>query len=70
MSTVKLIKNKTDRAFRFDAVTEFLPGQTVAVSEETIKARPAIQELIKSGLFVVEGANKTPQVTEDEIVEE
>lgn len=70
MSTVKLIKNKTDRAFRFDAVTEFLPGQTVAVSEETIKARPAIQALIKNGLFEVEGADKTPQVTEDEIVEE
>ena len=70
MSTVKLIKNKTDRAFRFDAVTEFLPGQTVAVSEETIKARPAIQVLIKNGLFEVEGADKTPQATEDEIVEE
>lgn len=68
MSKVILIKNKTDRAFRFDAITEFLPGQTVAVSEETIKARPAIQELLKSGLFEDTGAHKKPQVTEDEEV--
>lgn len=70
MSEIKLIKNKTDRAFRFDAVTQFLPGETVAVSEETIKARPVIQELLKAGLFAIEGAHNTPQVTEDEVIEE
>ena len=69
--TVKLLENVTEHAFRFNAITVFNPGESVAVTEETIKAFPAIELLIKRGDLKVVGAQNEPKKEEaDEIVED
>lgn len=68
------IKNNTERAYRFNALVKFMPGEVTVISEEDYKALPSIELLIKRGdLELVDEAGKTSRKkkeAEDEVIED
>lgn len=63
------IKNVGDYAVRFSPILQFLPGETVTVSESTMKKIPAIGILIERGIFKNVTKKHAPK-TDEELVEE
>lgn len=60
------IKNVSETAYRFSSVLKFIPGETVVVSSDDLKAKPVIQLLIDNGkLKIVGGKNKPTEDIEE-----
>lgn len=60
------IKNISETAYRFSSVLKFIPGETVVVSSDDLKAKPVIQLLIDDGkLKIVDDKNNSTEDIEE-----